>query len=82
MLVHVIITILTILVPPFVYRAVVCLRRNIRVFRLLVEARLVPCSAYWRTNSSPEPLEAPVMRTHEVTDVVIVVPTGSLAQNA
>ena len=42
MLAHVIIPILTILVSPFGYRAVVCLRRNIRVFRLLVEAPRVP----------------------------------------
>ena len=42
MLAHVIIPILTILVSPFGYRAVVCLRRNIRAFRLLVEAPRVP----------------------------------------
>src|SRR5439155_27050667 len=30
-----------------------------------------PCSAYWRVNSSPKPLDAPVMRTHILFGVFI-----------
>jgi len=73
----VIIPILTILVSPFGYRAVVCLRRNIRVFRLLVEAPRVPLLGILAGELLAEQLDAPVMRTHEVSDVVIVFTPGS-----
>jgi hypothetical protein len=35
-----------------------------------------PCSAYWRANSSPKPLDAPVMSTHELSVVVIWLTCG------
>src|SRR5437762_14373427 len=35
-----------------------------------------PCSAYWRANSSPKPLDAPVIRTHELSLVVILLARG------
>jgi hypothetical protein len=30
-----------------------------------------PCAAYWRANSSPKPLDAPVMRTQDLSGVFI-----------
>src|SRR5687768_11092428 len=49
-------------------------RVSSRSSRRATRTREWPCAAYWRANSAPKPLDAPVMRTHELSVIMACTP--------